>query len=97
MLKNPLELSLQAPPADHLVQRLLRSLLGLKWKRSLGQKRKLRTEVVKEDLNTLGGDRQFRRDVKFRRIWNIDEWIDPVQALAEDQEGWGDLCEVKRM
>ncbi|KAK6764998.1 hypothetical protein RB195_025074 [Necator americanus] len=26
------------------------------------------------------------------RIWNSDEWIDPVQALAEDREGWAELC-----
>ncbi|KAK6742026.1 hypothetical protein RB195_009723 [Necator americanus] len=23
------------------------------------------------------------------RTWNSDEWIDSVQALAEDREGWG--------
>ncbi|KAK6736725.1 hypothetical protein RB195_019431 [Necator americanus] len=50
------------------------------------------TEVVKEDLRTSGVDRQFRRDVRFRRIWNRDEWIDSVQALAEDREGWAELC-----
>ncbi|KAK6749624.1 hypothetical protein RB195_001932 [Necator americanus] len=50
------------------------------------------TEVVKEDRRTLGVDRQFRRDVKFRRTWNSDEWIDSVQALAEDREGWAELC-----
>ncbi|KAK6735808.1 hypothetical protein RB195_018822 [Necator americanus] len=51
-----------------------------------------RTEAVKKDLRTLGVDRQFRRDVRFRRIWNIDEWIDSVQAFAEDREGWAELC-----
>ncbi|KAK6764663.1 hypothetical protein RB195_024838 [Necator americanus] len=25
-------------------------------------------------------------------IWNRDEWIDSVQALAEDREGWAELC-----
>ena len=47
---------------------------------------------MKEDLRTLGVDRQFRRDVRFRRIWNSDEWIDSVQALAENREGWAELC-----
>ncbi|KAK6762484.1 hypothetical protein RB195_023273 [Necator americanus] len=49
-----------------------------------------KTDVVKEDLRTLGVDRQFRRDVRFRRMWNSDEWIDSVQALAEDREGWAE-------
>ncbi|KAK6727083.1 hypothetical protein RB195_005030 [Necator americanus] len=26
------------------------------------------------------------------RIWNNDEWIDFVQALTEDREGWAELC-----
>ncbi|KAK6743267.1 hypothetical protein RB195_010494 [Necator americanus] len=30
------------------------------------------TKVVKEDLKTLGADKQFSRDVKFRRLWNSD-------------------------
>ncbi|KAK6733226.1 hypothetical protein RB195_017154 [Necator americanus] len=72
-------------PADRLVQRILRSSSGSSWKPG-------RTEVVKEDLRTLGADRQFRRDVRFRRIWNSDEWIDSMQALAEDREGWAELC-----
>ena len=46
---------------------------------------------MKEDLRTLGVDRQVRRDVRFRRIWNSDEWIDSVQAPAEDGEGWAEL------
>ncbi|KAK6758556.1 hypothetical protein RB195_016027 [Necator americanus] len=57
-------------PADRLVQRVLRSLPGSSWNEPPGRKRKLWTEVVKEDLRTLGVDRQFRRDVRFRRIWN---------------------------
>ncbi|KAK6729808.1 hypothetical protein RB195_006702 [Necator americanus] len=48
--------------------------------------------MVKEDLRTLGVDRLFRRDVRFRRTWNSNEWIDSVQALAEDREGWAELC-----
>ncbi|KAK6726916.1 hypothetical protein RB195_004923 [Necator americanus] len=60
-------------PGDRLVQRVLKSLSGSSWKRPPGRKRKFWTEVVKEDLRTLGVDRQFRRDVKFRRIWNSDE------------------------
>lgn len=79
-------------PADRFVQRVLRSLPGSSWKKPPGRKRKFWTELVKEDLRTLGVDRQFRRDVRFRRIWNSDEWIDSVQALAEDREGWAELC-----
>ncbi|KAK6731055.1 hypothetical protein RB195_007489 [Necator americanus] len=79
-------------PAGRLVQRVLKSLLGSSWKKPPGRKRKFWTDVVKEDLRTLGMDRQFRRDVRFRRTWNSDEWIDSVQALAEDREGWAELC-----
>ncbi|KAK6765098.1 hypothetical protein RB195_025147 [Necator americanus] len=50
--------------------------VGPSWKKPPGRKRKFWTEVVKEDLRTLGVDRQFRRYMKFRRIWNSDEWID---------------------
>ncbi|KAK6735707.1 hypothetical protein RB195_018750 [Necator americanus] len=79
-------------PADRLVQRVLRSLPGTSWNKPSSQKRKFWTEAVKENLRTLGVDRQFRRDVSFRRIWNSDEWIDSVQALVEDREGWAELC-----
>ncbi|KAK6757389.1 hypothetical protein RB195_015298 [Necator americanus] len=79
-------------PADRLVQRVLRSLLGPSWKKPPGRKRKFWTEVVKEDLRTLGVDRQVRRDVRFRRIWNSDKWIDSVQALPEDRKSWAELC-----
>ncbi|KAK6730590.1 hypothetical protein RB195_007197 [Necator americanus] len=79
-------------PADRLVQRGLRSSSGSSWKKPPGRKRKFWTEAVKEDLRTLGVDRQFRQDVRFRRIWNSDEWIDSVQALAEDRESWAQLC-----
>ncbi|KAK6737021.1 hypothetical protein RB195_019611 [Necator americanus] len=78
-------------PADRLVQRVLKSSSGSSWKKPPGRKRKFWTEVVKEDLRTLGLDRQFRRDVRFRKTWNSDEWIDSVQALAEDREGWAEL------
>ncbi|KAK6763416.1 hypothetical protein RB195_023932 [Necator americanus] len=27
-----------------------------------------------------------------RRIWSSNEWIDSVQAVAEDREGWAELC-----
>ncbi|KAK6738404.1 hypothetical protein RB195_020487 [Necator americanus] len=77
---------------DRLVQRVLRSSSGSSWKKPPGRKRKFWTEVLKEDLRTFGVDRQFRRDVRFRRVWNSDEWIDSVQALAEDREGWAELC-----
>ncbi|KAK6763073.1 hypothetical protein RB195_023687 [Necator americanus] len=76
-------------PADRLVQRVLRNLSGSSWKKPPGRKR---MEVVKENLRTLGVDWQFRRDVRFSRIWNSDEWIDSVQALTEDREGWAELC-----
>ncbi|KAK6756538.1 hypothetical protein RB195_014760 [Necator americanus] len=79
-------------PADRLVQRVLKSFPGSSWKKPPSRKRKFWTEVVKEDLKTLCVDRQFRRDVVFRRIRNSDEWIDSVQALAEDREGWAELC-----
>ncbi|KAK6763976.1 hypothetical protein RB195_024346 [Necator americanus] len=79
-------------PADRLVQRVLWSLSGSSWKKTAGRKRKFWTEVMEEDPRTLVVDRQFRRDVRFRRIWNSDEWIDSVQALAEDQEGSAELC-----
>ncbi|KAK6761156.1 hypothetical protein RB195_022282 [Necator americanus] len=79
-------------PADRLVQRVLRSLLGSSWKKLLDRKRKFGTKVVKEDLRILSVDRLFRRDVRLRRIWSSDEWIDFVQVLAEDREGWAELC-----
>ncbi|KAK6743730.1 hypothetical protein RB195_010806 [Necator americanus] len=75
-------------PADRLAQRNLRSLSRWSRKKPPGRKRKFWTEVMKEDLRTLGVDGQFRRDVRFRRIWKSDEWIDSVQALAEDWESW---------
>ncbi|KAK6736616.1 hypothetical protein RB195_019360 [Necator americanus] len=49
-------------PADRLVQRVLRSSSGSSWKNPPDRKRKFWTEAVKEDLRTLGVDRQFRRD-----------------------------------
>ncbi|KAK6727023.1 hypothetical protein RB195_004992 [Necator americanus] len=76
-------------PADRLVQRVLKSSSGSSWKKPPGRKRKFWTEVVKEDLRTLGVD---GREVRFRRIWNSDEWIDSVKALAENREGWAELC-----
>ncbi|KAK6741519.1 hypothetical protein RB195_009401 [Necator americanus] len=79
-------------PADRLVQRVLRCLPGSSWRKPPGRKRKFWTDVVKEDLRTLGVDRLFRRDVRSRRIWNSNEWIDSVQDLAEDREGWAELC-----
>ncbi|KAK6761747.1 hypothetical protein RB195_022722 [Necator americanus] len=78
-------------PADHLVLRVVSSS-GLSWKRPPGRKWKLWNEVVKEDLRIFGVDRQLRRDARFRRIWNNDEWIDSVQAFAEDRECWAELC-----
>ncbi|KAK6739827.1 hypothetical protein RB195_008366 [Necator americanus] len=57
-------------PADRLVQGVLRSLPGSSWKKPPGRKRKFWTKMAKEDLRTLGVDRQFRRDVRFRKVWN---------------------------
>ncbi|KAK6760858.1 hypothetical protein RB195_022069 [Necator americanus] len=79
-------------PADRLVQRVLRNLSDSSWKSPPGRKRKFWTEVVKEELSILGVDRQFWRDARFRKIWNSDEWINSVQALAEDREDWAELC-----
>ncbi|KAK6735973.1 hypothetical protein RB195_018937 [Necator americanus] len=82
-----------APPSKAAkVNRLRFFGHGSSLKKPPGRKRKFWTEVVKEDLRTLGVNRQFRRDVRFRRTWNSDEWIDSVQALAEDREGWAELC-----
>ncbi|KAK6758795.1 hypothetical protein RB195_016181 [Necator americanus] len=74
-------------PTDRLFQRVPRSLSGSSWNRPPGRKRKLWTEVVREDLRTLGVDWQFKRDVKFSKIWISAEWINFVQAIAEDREG----------
>ncbi|KAK6749498.1 hypothetical protein RB195_001857 [Necator americanus] len=62
------------------------------WKRPPDRKRKSWTEVVKEGLRILGVDRQFSRDVKFRRLWNNDGWVDSMRTLAEDRGGWAKLC-----
>ncbi|KAK6756168.1 hypothetical protein RB195_014514 [Necator americanus] len=71
-------------PTDRFV---LGGLSGSKWIRPNGQKRKFWTELVKDDLGTLGMHRQYKEDVCFHGIWNNDEWINSVQALAEDREG----------
>ncbi|KAK6761088.1 hypothetical protein RB195_022234 [Necator americanus] len=84
-------------PADHLVQRVLSSLSGSSWKRPAGRKRKFWNEVVREDPRMLGVERHFGRDVRFRRIWSNDEWIDSKQALAGDREGWPELCSWTRI
>ncbi|KAK6753979.1 hypothetical protein RB195_013148 [Necator americanus] len=52
-------------PADRLIQRVLGSLSGSSRKRPNGKKRKLWTELLKEDLRTLGVDRQFKRNLRF--------------------------------
>ncbi|KAK6763270.1 hypothetical protein RB195_023833 [Necator americanus] len=79
-------------PPDRLVQVVLRMLPNPEWKRAPGRKRRFRTGVVKKDLRTFGVDKQFSREVKFRCLWSSDEWEDSVQALAEDREGWAELC-----
>ncbi|KAK6762357.1 hypothetical protein RB195_023174 [Necator americanus] len=75
-------------PADSLVQRVLKSSSGSSWKKPPDRKREFWTEVVKEDLRTLNVVIQFRRDVRFRTIWNSGKWINAVQALAK---GWVEL------
>ncbi|KAK6761796.1 hypothetical protein RB195_022762 [Necator americanus] len=79
-------------PTDRLLQRVLRSSSSSSWKKPPGRKRKFWTEVVKENLSTLSVDGQFRRNISFCRIWNSDEWIDSMQALAEDRKDWAELC-----
>ncbi|KAK6729815.1 hypothetical protein RB195_006708 [Necator americanus] len=79
-------------PAGRIFQRVLRSLSDSSWGSPPGRERKFWTEVVKEDLRTLGLDRQLRQGVRFRRICNSDEWIDFMQALPEDRESWAELC-----
>ncbi|KAK6752229.1 hypothetical protein RB195_003574 [Necator americanus] len=79
----------------HPVQRVLRNLPCSSWKKPPDRKRMFWTEVVKEELWTLGVDKQFGRHVRFRRIWNRDEWSDSVQfrkkrrkkKLEEDRQG----------
>ncbi|KAK6733320.1 hypothetical protein RB195_017208 [Necator americanus] len=58
-------------PADRLVQRVLKSSSGSSWKKPPGRKRKFWTEVVKEDLRTLGVHRQFSGDVKLNIEYGI--------------------------
>ncbi|KAK6749537.1 hypothetical protein RB195_001883 [Necator americanus] len=74
-------------PADRLVQRVLRSLSCSSWKKPPGQKRKFWTEVVKEDVRTLGVDRQFRQDISFPEceiatngliLWKLSQKIEEV-------------------
>ncbi|KAK6762080.1 hypothetical protein RB195_022977 [Necator americanus] len=69
-------------PADRLVQRVLKSSSDSSWKKPLGRKRKFWTEVVKEDLRTLGVDRQFRRDAEDREGWA--ELCSRTTHLGED-------------
>ncbi|KAK6761843.1 hypothetical protein RB195_022795 [Necator americanus] len=71
---------------------VLRSLTSSSWKRPPGGRRKFRTEVVKEDLRILGVDRQFRRDVRFRRMWNSDEWIDSAQESHRRSRMLAEQC-----
>ncbi|KAK6754031.1 hypothetical protein RB195_013183 [Necator americanus] len=64
-------------PADRLAQRVLRSLSDLNWKRLPGRKVKFWTEVVKEDLRTLGMDRLRCK------VSSGDEWIDLCKLLQK--------------
>ncbi|KAK6743453.1 hypothetical protein RB195_010608 [Necator americanus] len=78
-------------PRDRLVQRILRSLSDSSRKWLPGRKRKFWTEVVKEDLRTLDVDRQFRRNLRFRRVGNIPGSI-PCKLSSKIDEGWAELC-----
>ncbi|KAK6763395.1 hypothetical protein RB195_023918 [Necator americanus] len=82
-------------PSNRLVQVVLRMLPDPNWKTSIGRKRKFWIEVVK-DLRTLGVDRQFTRDVKFRRLWNSDGWVDSMRSLAEVRAGWEAIEKKKK-
>ncbi|KAK6764291.1 hypothetical protein RB195_024565 [Necator americanus] len=53
-------------PSDHLAQVVLTMLPNPNWKRTSGRKRKLWSEVVKEDLRRLGVDRRCERN-----IWTV--------------------------
>ncbi|KAK6733891.1 hypothetical protein RB195_017575 [Necator americanus] len=55
---------------------------GNHWKQLSISLRRTTLECRSEILCSLGVDRQLIRGVKFREIWNSDEWIDSVQALA---------------
>ncbi|KAK6764588.1 hypothetical protein RB195_024784 [Necator americanus] len=76
-------------PADSLVQRVLRSSSGSSWMKPPGRKRKVWIEVAEEGLRTLGVDKRFRRDVRFRRIWTSDEWM---CKLSQKIEKVGQSC-----
>ncbi|KAK6752529.1 hypothetical protein RB195_003757 [Necator americanus] len=74
-------------PSHHFAQVVLKMLPDNNWERSPGRKRTFWTKVVKEDLRTLGVNRQFSRDVKFRRLRNSEEWVDSMRILAENRTG----------
>ncbi|KAK6736586.1 hypothetical protein RB195_019340 [Necator americanus] len=57
-------------PSNRLVQVVQKMLPDPIWNRPPGRKRKFWTEVVKEDLRTLGVETQFSRAVRFCRLWN---------------------------
>ncbi|KAK6757053.1 hypothetical protein RB195_015095 [Necator americanus] len=64
--------------------RLVNDMIRLRAGGPPGRKLKFWTEVVKEDLRTFGVGRQLKRDVRFCKTFNNYEWIDSVEALAED-------------
>ncbi|KAK6763997.1 hypothetical protein RB195_024359 [Necator americanus] len=57
------------------------------WSTSVEEFIGLKLEKLAEDESS-----ELRRDVKFRVIWNNDEWIHFVQALAEDRKDWAEPC-----
>ncbi|KAK6727850.1 hypothetical protein RB195_005492 [Necator americanus] len=73
-------------PADRLVQRVLRSSSSSSWKKPPGRKRKFWTEVAKEDLRTLGVDRQFRRDLDPDTDRQLEKFREAQSAVRLNKE-----------
>ncbi|KAK6763512.1 hypothetical protein RB195_024002 [Necator americanus] len=74
------------------------SMSSVTWDEFVGFKLEEATQPKAEILDRGGErgpvrvDRQFRRDERFRIMWNSDDWNDTVQALAVGREGWAELC-----
>ncbi|KAK6756372.1 hypothetical protein RB195_014655 [Necator americanus] len=76
---------------DRLIVQVVLGMLPVpNLKRPPSRAKKLWTEVVREYVRTLGIDRHFGRDVKFR-LFNSDGWTDSIRALAEDRKGWSQM------
>ncbi|KAK6734559.1 hypothetical protein RB195_018008 [Necator americanus] len=70
---------------DCTERKLLRWLHGYFWLRRPADR------LVQRVLRSLSGS-SWKKPPGRKRIWNSDEWIDSVQALAEDREGSAELC-----